>query len=114
VERLAQHVGADGLAVDVELLEDGLVEEPPAVVGGLPVGLLEVVEEFEGGVEHRSSGFEPVVGVLELAGELGAFLLDAVEALADLAGGQGAVSGEVEQVVLLDVELGELPRELFP
>lgn len=36
-----------------------------------------------------------------------------MEALSDLAGGQCAVGGEVEQVVLLDVELGELLRELL-
>lgn len=85
VEGLAHVIGLHGVAVDVELLEDGLVEEAPAVVGGLAVCLLDVVEQRQRDVEDTCADIEAIVGLGQLLGELGALLLDPAEALADLA-----------------------------
>jgi len=82
--RPPQDLAGDAFFVDVQLLEERLVEEPATVVGGAAVKLLEVAEEVEGGVQEDNASAEVVVRLGELGLDLGAPLVDPMEAVADL------------------------------
>ncbi|WP_460578816.1 hypothetical protein [Humibacter ginsengisoli] len=63
----------DFLVDDVDVLEDGLVEEPPGLVTGMAVELVGVFQEGDVGLDVRHSGCDVVLDGFELC--LGLFAL---------------------------------------
>jgi len=96
---------------DVEPLEEGAEEVPPGAVGQALVQLARLLEQIDGGVDAVDAAL--VAGAC--AGELlgyGALLQgDGFESFAELAAGELAIGGEVDQPILLRFELGELFAE---
>jgi hypothetical protein len=79
----------------------------------LAVQLGRVVQEVERGGEDLAAGVELVAGGLKLTGDLLALGPDGGQLGAELVLGPVLFGGQVEEVALLAVELGE-PARLFP
>jgi len=102
----------DFLAHHVDPLEHGLVQQPASGIGGLPVEGLSVSQQ----INQRNDCSRAVVNP---SAWFGRALLqgltapsDIPKSSADLCGCQIAVSAQIEQVVLLHVELRQLPASL--
>ena len=101
-----------GVLVDEEFLEDGLVEQASAVVGGLAVELVGVAEQVELGLHDGCAFVEAVVGLVQAFLDVAFLCLQAGQAGADFAAGQVSVGGEVEEVFFVPVDGGEFGGEL--
>ena len=111
-EGLVEFVAGDGLVVDVELGEDGLVEQAALFVVAAAVQLLRLGKQGQASFDQAGAVGEVVVGGLESLGEVRPFGLDVPELLLDLQDRQGGVGGKVEQVRLFGVQGVQLGGEL--
>ncbi|WP_447589558.1 hypothetical protein [Microbacterium lacticum] len=106
----------DFVDVDIEPLEEGLVEAAPDGVARAEIELPGVLEEVYGGVNVVQHGGELVFGSFLSLGEALAGGGDVVHSLPNGLFGHVPVGGEVEQVLLLDVEalqfLGQMGVQL--
>ncbi|MEO1060544.1 MAG: hypothetical protein AAFZ07_03930 [Actinomycetota bacterium] len=100
--------------MDVDLLEHSLVDLTPDLVGDLCVQITRMCQEREGVVKECGGLAEIGLDGVHLVADLRSPGLDVMEAGADLVGERRAVSDEVEEVGLSDVESVELLLELRP
>jgi hypothetical protein len=112
-ERLLQGAVADFVFVDVNRVEQRLIEQASLFVVAASVELAWVLHQLEADLDEpgaisevRACLVEPVVEALSL-------ILDIAELGLDLRLGQGAVSGEVDEVLLAGVERLKLGLELL-
>lgn len=105
---LAEVVVGDAGVVEVDGAEEGLAEQAADGVRGLGVEAADVGEEVQAGVEDIATDGQALVGVLFSVFEAVAFLGDVGEAAAGGSAGEGAVGDEVDEVVLLAVQGGQL------
>ena len=92
VEWFMESVVGDALAFDVDLREDGLVDEASALVVASQVEAPGVVEEIEGGVEQRCACFESFFGAVEDGLVFCSLGRDVLQSLFGLGGWQVEVS----------------------
>ncbi|WP_235038819.1 hypothetical protein [Kibdelosporangium aridum] len=113
-EWLVQFVLRDLVLIDVELLEDGLVQQTPLLVVASPVQLLGVLEQLERQFNQAGGDGELLVGVLEANLQALTLSLDIAKLLFDLGLRDRlvAIGHQVDQVGFLDVEGMYLSREL--
>ncbi|WUV00674.1 hypothetical protein OG417_07720 [Actinoallomurus sp. NBC_01490] len=97
------------VGVDVEPREDRLVEGPASSFAGEPVELVGPFEQFQDGTEGVGAGLQVgAVRLFDLVLQSGAFVADLAEAFGDLVFGPVGIADQVEVLIFLAVELGDL------
>ncbi len=96
---------------DVELCEERAKEVASGAVGQALVQLAGLLKQIDGGVDAVDAALDAGAGACELLG-YGALLQgDSFESFAELAAGELAIGGKIDQPILLRFELGELGAE---
>jgi hypothetical protein len=106
-------VTGDVVVVDVELVEDGLVEEAALLVVAAAVERLGIFEQGETEFDQPGAVGEVFVGLVQAFGQVSALAVDVSELRLDLGLGEGVVGGEVEQIVFFDVQRPDFAGELL-
>ena len=101
-ERLFEVVVGD--VVDVDAVEDRLVEEAALFLVAASIQLAGVFQQFQAGFDQACAVGQVFVGGVQAFGEAAALAFDLSELGFDLGLGDGAVCGEVDEVVLTGVE----------
>lgn len=105
---------ADDLVIDyVDPLEDRLIELLPSVIRRATVQLRGICEEIQVRVDVRECSAKVLVDTTQLGGELFALPRNLVQFHFDASGGDLAVGGEVDEVLLLYGQLPNLRLELL-
>jgi len=110
LDGLLEFLALYALLVDVELVEEGVVQESAGVVGGVSVQLLHVVDEGQVRLELLGSDGEGGTTGVAVGFDAGSVFSELVEAGADLVLGQ-ALFGEVDEPLFSGVEFGQSRRE---
>uniref|UniRef100_A0AAU2AD00 Uncharacterized protein n=1 Tax=Streptomyces sp. NBC_00093 TaxID=2975649 RepID=A0AAU2AD00_9ACTN len=116
VERLLElvvhsHITVQVL-VDVQRVEERLVQSAALLVITAPVQRLRVLQELQARLDDLGCDAEGVIDIVEPRCQAISLVGDLSQPGLDLALGQAAVGGQIDEVVLLDVERTKLFREL--
>lgn len=112
-KRFLEIAVGDLLVLDVDVVEDRLVEQAPLLVVAPPVQLFGPFEQLQAHVDQAGGIGEVGGGGVEALVEVPSLAFDVAELGFDLGLRQGAVGCEVDQVLLLGVEFGELAGQLL-